>query len=407
MRGLVIALAGASLAAGAHAEGELSGVVRAVPETHELRSASPFALAAPLTDFGRDRVRGEIEARAKWRALSFVGTGRGTALEGREPRYEGLVNELYADTTLAGQSFTVGKKIAGWGVGFGFRPLDVVQQQDRRVLNQFTLEGIPAMAWERFTEATAWTVLYANPTRGRGGESRDDESLAVRAFRQAGPTDWHGVARWSTRHRVQVGAGVNHVVSDSTQVYGSALFARRHVTSLNVLAESGGTLSAADPMIPVEAGPAWQIAAGGSWTGESGIGVMAEAWFDGTAWRRDQWSTLQALAMRQAALLGAPGVPEVAVRGSLAYGLRAFDRPNLARENVLVRVSYDSETWDAALDVLVTPRDGGSVTTASLSRQYDTFRWELGVRRFAGSPGSAYGQLPERTVGYLAAQRFF
>ena len=402
-----IAFALSGLVGDVQAEGEFSAVLRAIPETHELRSASPFALAAPLTDFGRDRARFDLEARARWKALAFVGTARSTLLEGREPRHEGFVNELYADTTIGGQSFSLGKKIAGWGVGFGFRPLDVVQQQDRRVLNLFTPEGIPAVAWERFTDTAAWTVLYANPTQGRAGESRDDESLALRAFRQAGPTDWHGVARWSTRHRVQVGAGANHVVSDSTQVYGSLLFMRRHDRGSNALAATGGTLSASDPMIFGVAGPAWQFAAGGSWTGESGIGVLVEAWYDGTAWRRDEWTALHALALRQAALLGAPGVPESAVRGNLAYGLSAFERPNLARENLLGRISYDGEFWDAALDVLLTPRDRGAVLTASVSRQYDKLRWELGLRRYAGPPGSAYGMLPERHVGYLATQLYF
>ncbi len=392
----------------AAAEGEFSAVVRVVPEVRALRSDGPLRESAVLTDFGRDRLRAEVEARGKVRAVSYTGTLRTTALEGLEPRHEGILNELYVDAPLFGQSFTLGKKIAGWGVGFGFRPLDVVQQQDRRLLYQFTLEGIPAIAWEHFTESSAWTVLYANPTNGKGREIRDDESVAVRWFRQSGGTDLHAVARFGERQRLQLGGGVNHVVNDAIQVYGSVLVAQRHERWVNRLTESGGALlSTAYPLYEVQHGRAWQAAVGGTWTGTSGFGVMLEAWYDGTAYTREQWQALARLAEQQDALLGAPGVPDRAVRGNLAWNLRYFERPNLVRENVLVRLSYTGDQWDAALDALFTPVDGGSVVTATVTRQFDRVRWDLGVRRFGGPGDSAAGLLPDRTVAYLAAQVFF
>lgn len=401
-------LVAAACSTTAAAEGEFSSVLRVIPETRELRPDGPLRAAAALTDFGRDRLRTEVEVRGKVQALSYAGTLRTTALEGREPRHEGILNELYVDAPLFGQSFTVGKKIAGWGVGFGFRPLDVVQQQDRRQLYQYTLEGIPAIAWEHFTETSAWTVLYANPANGRAREIRDDESVAVRWFRQSGSTDLRGVARFTERQGVQAGAGVNHVVNDAIQWYGSVLAIQRHERWLNRLATSGGgLLPATYPLHEASYGRAWQAAIGGTWTGTSGFGVMLEAWYDGTAYTREQWQALAQLAARQDALLGVPGIPESAVRGNLAWSLRYFERPNLVRENVLLRFSYDGEHWDAALDALYTPVDGGSVLTATLTRQFDRVRWDLGARRYGGPGDSAYGLLPDRTVAYLAAQVFF
>lgn len=405
----VVAILGAVIAAPTFAaeQGEFSGVVRAVPEVHQLRGASPLSGGEPLTDFGRDRLRAEAEVRAKIQAVTFVGTARSTALAGREPRHEGFVNELYADTKIAGESFTFGKKILGWGVGFGFRPLDVVQQQDRRLLNVFTFEGIPAVAWERFTETAAWTVVYANPTAGRAGEARDDESVAVRYYRQDASTDWHGVARWSARTGPQLGIGWNRVLNDAMQLYASGLAMQRYDRRRHALIGTGTLLSAGDPYRAESPGSTVQASVGGTWTGESGFGWLVEAWYDGTAWRAEDWANLQRLAAAQAALLGAPGVPEAAVRGNLAFNARAFERPNLQRENVLVRWSYDGEYWDAAVDVLVTPRDRGSVITASVTRQYDRLRWEAGVRRFAGPPDSAYGLFPESTVLFGSTQYFF
>ncbi len=403
----LIALALASGAVPAADAPEFSGVFRAIPQLHEARGTSPLAAGAPLTDLGRDRLRAEAEVSAKWRAVSFTGTVRSIALDGREPRHVGLVNELYVDTRIGGEAFTFGKKILGWGVGFAFRPLDVVQQQDRRLLNVFTFEGVPAVAWERFTESAAWTVVYANPAAGRTGEGRDDESLALRYYRQDASTDWHGVARWSARTGVQAGLGWNRVVNDAVQLYASGLAMQRHDFSRNGLIGAAVPLAPGDPFVSTRRGATVQLSAGGSWTGESGIGWLVEAWYDGTAYRAEDWADLHHLAVAQAALLGAPGVPAGAVSGNLAFSTRAFERQNVVRENVLVRWSYDSESWDAALDVLVTPRDGGSVWTASVSRQYDRLRWEIGARRFAGPPDAAFGLLPERLVAYAATQYFF
>jgi hypothetical protein len=386
---------------------ELSGVLRAIPQLHELRGTSPLAAGAPLTDLGRDRFRAEVEVSAKWRAVAFTGTARSVALDGREPRHEGLVNELYVDTRIGGEAFTFGKKILGWGVGFAFRPLDVVQQQDRRLLNVFTFEGVPAVAWERFTESAAWTVVYANPASGRTADPREDESLALRYYLQDTSTDWHGVARWSAGTGLQAGLGWNRVLSDAVQLYASGLAMQRYDFARNRLVGAAVPLAPGDPFVSTRRGVTAQLSVGGSWTGESGIGWLVEAWYDGTAYRAEDWADLHRLALAQAALLGVPGVAAGAVSGNLAFGTRAFERQNVIRENVLVRWSYDSESWDASLDVLVTPRDGGSVWTASVSRQYDRLRWEIGARRFAGPSDAAFGLLPERLVAYAATQYFF
>ncbi len=400
-------LAALTLVTGAAAEDEVSAVLRAIPELHGARGTSPFAGAAPLTDFGRDRLRGELEVRGRLRDAVFVGTARSTALEGQQPRHEGLVNELYVDTVLGGQHLSAGKKILGWGIGFGFRPLDVIQQQDRRVLNQFTLEGIPSLAWERFTETSAWTLVWANPLHGKTSASRDDESVALRWFRQDGDRDLHAVARWSARTGVQGGAGMNRVVGESAQWYASGLIAQRTERRTNVLDPAAPLpLSISDPLHARKENASAQIGAGYSWTHSSGWGVMAEAWYDGTAWTKDEWVRAGSIARAQSALFGTP-VPRSAIEGNLAYGVQSFDRPNLLRDNALLRASYDGEYWDAAVDWLVTPSDRGSVLTLTLSQQYDRWRWEAGVRRFAGPPDSAYGLLPEGTVGWLASQWFF
>lgn len=404
---IAIALLSASLPARA-LDATLTGVARIVPEWRTARADGPFAAGAGTAGLAEDRLRAEVEARGRLGVVSFVGTARTALVEGREPPMEGVLNELHADATWLGERFTVGKKISGWGVGFGYRPLDVVQQQDRRVLNQFTLEGVPVVAWERFSADTAWTVLVANPLNARAGAPRDDGSIAARMYRQSGATDVHAVARWSERTGLQLGTGWNRVPDDTMQFYASGLISERHERRLTTLSPgAAGLLPAADPLVARRFGRALQIAAGGSWTHASGVGVLVEAWYDGTAYTRDEWLALRDVGLAQAGLLATAGVPDDAVRGNLARDLQYFGTQNVLRGNVLVRIAYDDQAWNASLDALTTPTDGGLVLTAAIGRRHDRLRWELGVRRFAGPADSAYGMFPERSVTYFAGQWFF
>ncbi|ABQ26619.1 hypothetical protein [Geotalea uraniireducens] len=124
--------------------------MRAIPELHSLNSGSPFALGAPLTDFGKDRSRQEVELRARPWDINVVATARATVQEQSTPEYRLTINELYYDFSLLGERFGIGKKILSWDVGFGFRPLDVIQQENRRAVFTTTLEGVPYLAWEKF-----------------------------------------------------------------------------------------------------------------------------------------------------------------------------------------------------------------------------------------------------------------
>ena len=306
-------------------EGGAAFKLRAIPEIHDANANSPFAAAIPLTTLAHDRARTELEMRTAWQNINLVATARSSAQEGAKPDNELLVNELYYDATLFGQRFSLGKKILSWDVGFGFRPLDVIQQENRRSIFASTLEGVPYLAWEKFTANDAWTLLLANPGRGKTGIAKNDASLVLKYFRRDGNTDAHALLRFSQRYRLEAGIAFSSVVANGLEWHGSLLHQTQYEKSLNTLVSRPGLpLSATDPYLTQTFRQGRKALLGATWTNESGVSLLVETWYDRSAYSAGDWRAAASLAQRQEALRGMPHIPEAAVLGSLAYGTRDF-----------------------------------------------------------------------------------
>jgi len=148
---------------------------------------------------------------------------------------------------------------------------------------------------------------------------------------------------------------------------------------------------------------------GFTWTGATGWSLLGEAWYDDSAYTHSEWQALADLTRAQAGLQGTPGIPSSAITGNIAWSTQYFNRPNLLRENLLLRLSHrgDSRSIDPALDVLFTPADGGWVVTAFASYEGDRFRIDAGYRAYGGPKDAAYRLLPEDPVAFVALQISF
>jgi hypothetical protein len=336
----------------------------------------------------------------------------GTIQQDARPSSAGVLDEAVLDADAAGLRWSIGKKVLSWDVGFGFRPLDVVQQENRRALLVYALEGIPGVSAESFGATSAWTFVVANPGRGLADQSRDDASLAVRYYERIAGVDGYAVARLSRRDEAQAGASFSWVANQEVEWHASALYQQRYELALNglalqpSLAPPAPLLAVGDPTRTVARAHAARALVGTTWTDEDGWSVLAEAWHDGTAYARADWQALRALDARQLALLGLPGVPAGAVAGNLAYSSRYYLPPNLLRDNLLVHVSRKIDALTPAFDLLATPADGGLVATLSAAYEGDKFRLDTGMRWFTGRAGSAYRDLATSRVFYLGASWF-
>lgn len=281
------------------------------------------------------------------------------------------INEAYAAWSGAGWQWSAGKKVVSWDVGYGFRPNDMVQQESRRTLAAGALEGHPLLMTEHFNADSAWSLVWVNPTQDPGANSSNETALAARWYTRQGAADWHLFARQGVHSGASLGAAVSWVASDALELHASA---------------RGG-----------------QQLVGGTWTHESQVSLLLEAWHDATAPSNAQWDAWQARNQALPLLL-AQGAPVPAVAGSLAAQANLFrSSSSLRQDNLFARLSWQHERWQTALDLLYTPADQGLLTTLSVLWTGERLRWEAGWRTTSGPDAAVVRQLPVQQQGYVVA----
>lgn len=317
----------------------LAASAAAALETH-----GAIAIAPQAIDSAQHSARNDIELRAQEGGFNAQGILRQQVADGQRPEYHGIANQFYYDGQVTpGLGWTVGKKVMPWGVGFGFKPLDVIQREDRRGINPPPLVGVPLIALERLTDTDAWTVAWTRPGEGAGETDSRDPGLALHWYRLVNGDDLHGVVRVSQRHRLEAGVGATRVIGDEWSIYAATLYQARGMSRPNGSFASEGI----------------KAVAGLQWTGESGLSILTEGWHD-------------------------PDAP---------LTTRA------PRENLLLRLAYDDrDGFTPYLEVLSTPSDGGRVDTVGASWQGNRNRLTLGLRQFGGAADSAYARAPGKRM---------
>ncbi len=405
---LCAVIGASSLSAFAHSA-EVSGQVRGAWVDRQVAEAGPLAQANQL-QAGSATVEPsaatvQAELRASGNAGPFtvhaVATVQARNPQGGTTVSDGWLNEAYASGKALGWQWSAGKKVVSWDVGYGFRPNDMVQQEVRRALASEALSGKPLLMAEHFDADTAWSLVWVNPLEAQSNTGAKEAALAARVYRRAGAVDWHGFARNGEHTGASLGAAASWVATDALELHASVR-AYQHANSLSSK-NTGTGLSATNPWQARCTGAGQQLLVGGTWTHESQIGVMVEAWHDDTALSDAQWNDWTARNQALPVWLNRR-VPASAVAGNLAWQGHAFGASsNLRQDNVFVRLSWQHERWQPALDVLYTPADQGYVTTASLLWSGDHVKLEAGLRTHGGPEAAIVRQLPVQRQGYVVA----
>jgi len=355
----------------------------------------------------------EWHSRARWRGLSADALLAHERTDGGPGESTARFNELEGSGEAAGWGWNAGKKIVAWDVGQGFRPNDVVQQEQRRSLLASTLEGRPLLQAERFGADDALSLVWVNPHHLNAPLERqrraEESALAARWYRRDGALDLHGTARLGRRTGASLGAAFAWVAGDEVELHASARWLQRH-DGWALADGAGGAPVATNPWQVTTLGPTTQWLVGASWTGAAQISVLAEAWHDGTAPSRRQWRDWQARSTALAAFGQQPGQTDglrIATAGNLAWQTTPFDGASLQRDHLYLRLAWQPEGWQLSLDGLYHPADHGRVVTAGLQWQGDQWRLNAAWRRFGGPAASVLAQLPTRTQAVLAATRSF
>ena len=409
---VVLALALATASASA-AEFEFGGQFRPELADQQANLRGPVAQAARLDPgivaLPASGIALETELHASGHGLTGIATLRQQRLEGGTLRSDAWVNELYASGEAADWQFSAGKKIVGWDVGYGFRPNDFVQQEQRRTLLPTTPEGRPLLMAEHFDASTAWAFVLVNPTQPQWQRGADEPALAARAYQRDGAVDWFGFARYGAHTGGSVGAASAWVATEAVELHASIRYLNEaDSVAIDTAAVAGSPtgLVPTNPWVDTSVRHAVQALVGGTWTNADQVSLLAEAWWDGTAPSNAQWEAWDARNRQLGALVGTPArapIPASAIAGNLAWQASAFGASaNLHRANLYMRLSWTHEKWQPAVDLLYTPADGGSIATASLGWQGDRVRVDGGLRVYGGPGSAVLAQLPTGRIAYVA-----
>lgn len=343
----------------------------------------------------------DSELRVKSHGLTGVVTLQQAFASGRTGESRAWVNELYASHDGSAWQFNAGKKIVSWDVGHGFRPNDLVQQEERRALINRTLEGRPLLMAEHFSTDAAWSLVWVNPTAAAHQVGPQEPALAGRVYQQVGAADWYGFTRLGAHTGNSVGGALAWVTSDALELHGSIRISERIDSQVMNPGVTG--LVSVSPWQEQPQQHVKQFLLGGTWTHANRLSLLMETWWDGAAFSDEQWDAF-ARRNSQLATLASMGSPPAAVASNLGWQAQAFNASShLRRGNVFMRLSWQHENWHPSMEVLYMPTDQGRVVTTSLIWQGNRVHVQGGLRVNAGPTQSVVMQLPARSTVYLAS----
>jgi hypothetical protein len=400
---IALTLCGAAAAQSDNAASPISGQIRLQWDQRHANSAGPLAAAGALLPgtvaLPGDGATPATELHSSGKGWNASATLQQKTQQGVATQSRAWFNELVATHDAGAWQFSAGKKIVAWDVGYAFRPNDLVQQAERRTLVDTLDEGRPVLMAEHFDAGTAWSWVWVNPTKPSAQTGAQEPALAARVYQHQGSVDWHGFARLGAHTGGSAGAAMAWVASDAVELHASARWLER-ADSLAINPSTAGLVHT-DPWQGASVAHPVQALIGGTWTHESQLSLLAEAWWDGTALSDSQWA---AWGTRNALLSRLPtlGAPAAAAAGNLAWQADAFNASSsLRRSNLYLRLSWDHEGWQPALDLLYQPADGGRMLTAALLWKGDRVQVQGGLRATGGPRDAVLTQVPTQRQAYL------
>ncbi len=343
-----------------------------------------------------------VPGSANYHELSLVYENRGVSINGVATAYDDelsaqadndvLFREAFYDFSLGELDFSVGKKVASWGVAYAFRPLDVVQQEQR--LQDFTTDpqGRWLLSVSHFSSDSSIGLFFLPVNRDEQEREENGQAMAFKAVITHGDADWHLVAKADEQPVVTLAAGVSTVIGDGLELHAEAAYLSAY-TRLQRRADA----VVVDERFPYEEASftdGKQLLLGAVWTWSGGLGLLVEGWYDQTAYPDSQWREVFDLAREQRALLGG-AIADSAIYGNINWHGRLYQTTHSAQYNLFVRFSYSGGDLKPALDFLYTPEDDGLVTRVNLGYSVSP-AWTLfaSARIQSGPVGSMYGESP-------------
>ncbi|MEZ8101208.1 hypothetical protein [Vibrio bivalvicida] len=305
---------------------------------------------------------------------------------------------------------TLGKVRLDWGVGYGYRPLDVFKPYRRNPVGIQVEEGTGVAMASYFDMSGEWSLVYSDSswTQQKGSELEDASELQGLGFRRYalwGNSEWQMLAYYDDVRQGLLGGSFVTVLNDAWSVHSSVLYQRKY----HSYAQGESNI----PVNLVEEKDGFQALVGLNWANAVGNNIILEYWYDSRSWSKGEWNNAYD---RVASLSNHNELKPLA--SSYAQGL---NNANLVQHNVMFHWSLDSTSWSQwawtneilwldnltpTFDLLYSPQDQGMIATQWLDYQvYDSgsasFSVELAARFMTGDSESLYANLSDKRMIFL------
>jgi len=350
-----------------------------------------------------------LSAKINWQRFTGM-----VALE-ESSKSDVTVQELFwqPEISLAGMSFdgSIGKERLDWGVGYGFRPLNIFTSYQRNPIGIQIDEGVAAATISYFDGIGEWEFVasdesWASQNTNDIESAQQQHGMGLRRYALLGDTELQGLAYYDQVHRGTIGGSVVTVLNPAWEVHGSFSYSHRYQ------AYRQGAIY--DPVTLAMHFDLYQFLFGFNWANTSGLNIIGEYWYDGRSWSNQDWK--QAI-QRVSELANKTNISNLA--SSYSYGL---NNTNLVTQNMMLHFKMDPSAWnqiylwldtlEPTLDILISPTDNGVIATPKVSYQmYDSsnfsIKLELAGRFYTGAKNSVYANVPDKHLMIISLKGRF
>ncbi|WP_070969674.1 hypothetical protein [Vibrio sonorensis] len=354
-----------------------------------------------------------IDVEVNWKEWTALIAAKGENLisnkYGAEYKGELVIQELFYQNWLDigdySIDYTIGKVRLDWGVGYGYRPLDIFKPYRRNPVGVQVEEGAGTLLASYFSADAEWSVVYTDSSwvdqqASELSQATQQQGIGLRRYALMGDYEWQWVAYYDDVRHGLVGSTLVGVLGSTTAFHLSGLY-QRHYQAFEIQ-------DSYSPVSLQQSDHGYQALAGVNWSSASGQTVIAEYWFDSRSWDKNDWDKAR---QRAQTLRTSPVTSRLASSYARGYG-----NYNLVQHNLLVHWTLDSSAWSQwdwsksylwlsdvtpTLDVMISPQDGGvSVTQWLKYNSYDSgdasLEMEVAARFYGGNSESAYSSIGDK-----------
>lgn len=307
-----------------------------------------------------------------------------------------------------GWTATLGKAPRGWDVGYAAQPIDFLGDRKSVRDPEDRLGERKASAFAALDHtAGPWSAFAVFGEYRLAGDRRPQFILS--AERNFGALHAQAITQAPRGEPPGLGGAVTQVIGQALELHASGFVRQGNDRPVHqgVVADEGFRLfrRGEQPVAAWQADdgrlfPRW--VAGGQWTSEDGLNLVAEWVHDRRGLSRSQWHRLAALTDLHAA------APPAAADGNLRFDASSLWPAGTMRDYAFLRAAKSVAGVDAEARALVNLADGSADLGLRLTLPIlERFRLWLDLDAAVGRPRSEFGSVPGAATALLAASATF